>query len=180
MRYTEGNSFRINTMHRRHDLMELKTVKLEIPEGANIILGQSHFIKTVEDLYEVMVTAAPSAKFGIAFCEASGHCLIRVAGNDGQLIDIVQRNAAAVGAGHSFIIVVTGAFPIQFLNAVKSCQEVCTIYCATANPVEVVIAQTDQGNGIMGVIDGARPQGVEDDDGRRWRKKLLRDIGYKL
>ncbi len=160
--------------------MEIKTVRIEIPEGADIIFGQSHFIKTVEDLYEVMVTGVPEAKFGLAFCEASGHCLIRSAGNDPDLIKVAQKNAYEVAAGHTFIIVVKGAFPINVLNAIKMCQEVCTIYCATANPVEAIIAQTDQGRGILGVIDGMSPQGVEDEGGVAWRKKLLRDIGYKL
>lgn len=160
--------------------MEIKTVKLEIPEGSNVILGQSHFIKTVEDLYEVIVGGVPGAKFGIAFCEASGHCLIRSEGNDPAMITVAQKNAAEVAAGHTFLVVLKDAFPINVLNAIKMCQEVCTIYCATANPVEVVIAQTDQGRGILGVIDGASPKGIEDKEGIQWRKKLLRDFGYKL
>ncbi len=160
--------------------MEIKTVRLDIPEGANIILGQSHFIKTVEDLYEVMVTGVPEAQFGLAFCEASGHCLIRSAGSDPDLIKVAQKNASEVAAGHTFIVLVKGAFPINVLNAIKMCQEVCTIYCATANPVEVIIAQTDQGRGILGVIDGVPPKGIEDEEGIRWRKKLLRDFSYKL
>jgi adenosine/AMP kinase len=160
--------------------MEIKTVKLEIPEGSNVILGQSHFIKTVEDLYEVIVGGVPGAKFGIAFCEASGHCLIRSEGNDPAMISVAQKNAAEVSAGHTFLVVLKDAFPINVLNAIKMCQEVCTIYCATANPVEVIIAQTDQGRGILGVIDGASPKGIEDKEGVQWRKKLLRDFGYKL
>jgi hypothetical protein len=160
--------------------MEIKAVRLETPEGSNIIVGQSHFIKTVEDLYEVLVGGVPAAKFGIAFCEASGKCLIRSEGNDAALVKVAQQNASKVGAGHTFIIVLKDAFPINCLNAVKMCQEVCTIYCATANPVEVIIAETDQGRGIMGVIDGMPPQGIEDDAGVQWRKKLLRDFGYKL
>jgi len=160
--------------------MELKVVKLQIPEGANVILGQSHFIKTVEDLYEIMVTRVPEAKFGIAFCEASGHCLIRSEGNDPEMVEVARENASDLAAGHSFVIAVKHAYPIQFLNAVKGCQEVCTIYCATANPVEVIVAQTGQGRGIMGVIDGSTPAGTEDEDGVRWRKTLLRDFGYKL
>jgi adenosine/AMP kinase len=159
--------------------MEIMTVRLEIPEGANIILGQSHFIKTIEDLYEVMVTGVPEAKFGLSFCEASGHCLIRSEGNDPDLVKVAQHNASHLAAGHTFIIMVKGAFPINFLNAIKMCQEVCTIYCATANPVEVIVAQTDQGRGILGVIDGVSPKGIEDEEGIKWRKKLLRDFGYK-
>jgi len=160
--------------------MEIKAVRLDIPEGGNVILGQSHFIKTVEDLYEAIVGGVPGAKFGIAFCEASGHCLIRTEGNDADMIKVAQQNASKVAAGHSFVIVLKDAFPINVLNAIKMCQEVCTIYCATANPIEVIIAETDQGRGIMGVIDGAPPQGIEDDAGVQWRKKLLRDFGYKL
>lgn len=160
--------------------MEIKAVKLEVPEGSNIIVGQSHFIKTVEDLYEVLIGGVPAAKFGIAFCEASGECLIRSEGNDAAMIKVAQQNASKVAAGHTFIIVLKDAFPINVLNAIKMCQEVCTIYCATANAVEVIIAETDQGRGIMGVIDGASPQGIEDKTGVQWRKKLLRDFGYKL
>jgi adenosine/AMP kinase len=160
--------------------MEIKTVTLEVPEGGNIIVGQSHFIKTVEDLYEVLIGGVPAAKFGIAFCEASGKCLIRSEGNDAAMIKAAQENASTVAAGHTFFIVLKDAFPINVLNAVKMCQEVCTIYCATANAVEVIIAETDQGRGIMGVIDGASPQGIEDNAGVQWRKKLLRDFGYKL
>jgi len=160
--------------------MEIKTVKLEIPEGSNVILGQSHFIKTVEDLYEVITGGVPRAQFGIAFCEASGHCLIRSEGNDPDLITVAQKNVAEVAAGHIFLVVLKDAFPINVLNAIKMCQEVCTIYCATANPVEVVIAQTDQGRGVLGVIDGASPKGIEEKEGVQWRKKLLRDFGYKL
>ena len=160
--------------------MEIKTVRLEIPEGGNIILGQSHFIKTVEDLYEVIVGGVPGAQFGLAFCEASGHCLIRSEGNNPDLIAVAQKNASEVAAGHTFIVVLKDAFPINVLNAIKMCQEVCTIYCATTNPVEVIIAQTEQGRGILGVIDGASPKGIEDKEGVQWRKKLLRDFGYKL
>jgi adenosine/AMP kinase len=160
--------------------MKITTVRLEIPEGANIIFGQSHFIKTAEDLYEIMVGAVPAAKFGVAFSEASGHCLIRSEGNDTGLIATAQNNAAKVAAGHTFIIVLKDAFPINCLNAVKQCQEVCTVYCATANPVEVIIAETEQGRGVMGVIDGSSPKGVEDGAGIEWRRKLLRDFKYKL
>jgi uncharacterized protein len=160
--------------------MEIKTVSIEIPEGANIILGQSHFIKTVEDLYEVIAGGVPGAKFGLSFCEASGDCLIRSEGNDPDLVKVAQKNASEIGAGHTFIIVLKDAFPINVLNAIKMCQEVCSIYCATANPVEVIIAQTDQGRGILGVIDGTSPQGIEDNAGIQWRKQLLRDFNYKL
>ncbi len=159
--------------------MELKTVKLEFPEGCNVILGQSHFIKTVEDLYEIMAEGAPGVKFGIAFCEASGHRLIRSDGNDEEMLEVARKNAEAIGAGHTFIIVMKDAYPINFLNAVKMCSEVCTIYCATANPLEVIIAETEQGRGILGVIDGQTPLGKEDEEGVRWRKDLLRKLGYK-
>jgi len=159
--------------------MELKTVKLEFPEGCNVILGQSHFIKTVEDLYEVMAEGAPGVRFGIAFCEASGHRLIRSDGNDEEMLEVARKNAEAIGAGHTFIIVMRDAYPINFLNAVKMCSEVCTIHCATANPLEVIIAETEQGRGILGVIDGQTPLGKEDEEGVRWRKDLLRKLGYK-
>jgi len=159
--------------------MELKTVKLEFPEGCNVILGQSHFIKTVEDLYEIMAEGAPGVKFGIAFCEASGHRLIRSDGNNEEMLEVARKNAEAIGAGHTFIIVMKDAYPINFLNAVKMCSEVCTIYCATANPLEVIIAETEQGRGILGVIDGQTPLGKEDEEGVRWRKDLLRKLGYK-
>jgi len=160
--------------------MELKSVKLEFPEGANIILGQTHFIKTVEDLYEVMVNALPRSRFGIAFCEASGACLIRVEGNDEALKKIAQQNAQAIGAGHTFVLVLLDAYPINVLNAIKNCPEVCSIFCATANPVEVIVAETAQGRGILGVIDGFAPKGVEGPADVQWRKELLRKIGYKI
>ncbi len=160
--------------------MELKSVAMEIPPGGNLILGHSHFIKTVEDLYEIMVGSSGTVKFGLAFCEASGPCLIRVAGNDGELEAVATKNAQAVGAGHSFVIVLKEAFPINFLNAIKQCQEVCTIYCATANPVEVIVAETAQGRGILGVVDGFSPKGVEAREDVQKRKDFLRQIGYKL
>jgi len=160
--------------------MEFKVVKIEgIPEGANVILGQAHFIKSVEDIYEAIVNANPSIKFGLGFCEASGECLIRVEGNDEKLKEIASQNAFKIGAGHSFLIVMTGGFPINILNALKNIPEVCSIYCATANPVEVIIAETSQGRGVMGVIDGSSPKGIEDEAGVKWRKELLRKIGYK-
>lgn len=159
--------------------MELKSVALDIPEGSNIILGQSHFIKTVEDLYEIMVGSSPQVKFGIAFCEASGPCLIRVIGNDPGLQEVATHNAEAVAAGHSFIIVLKEAFPINVLNAIKQCQEVCHIYCATANPVEVIVAETQQGRGILGVVDGFSPKGVEGEADIQSRHDILRRFGYK-
>jgi adenosine/AMP kinase len=161
--------------------MELKTVQIEKPEDINFILGQSHFIKTVEDLYEVLVSAVPGIKFGLAFCESSGVALVRWAGTDDDMIDLARRNALALSAGHSFIIFLgPGYFPINVLNAIKWVPEVCRIYCATANPVEVIIAETDMGRGIMGVIDGMASKGIEGDADIAWRKGLLRKIGYKL
>ncbi len=160
--------------------MEIKTVFMTIPEGTNIILGQTHFIKTAEDLYEALVTSAPQAKFGIAFTEASGPCLIRKEGNDAQLVDICVKNLQAIGAGHVFCVVLKDAFPINVLNRIKDCPEVCRIFCATANPVEVVVATTPQGSGVLGVIDGFAPKGVETPEDRDERKEFLRKIGYKL
>ncbi|MEA5551314.1 adenosine-specific kinase [Anabaena cylindrica UHCC 0172] len=160
--------------------MEFKTVTLEIPVGCNLILGQTHFIKTIEDLYEIMVGISSQVKFGIAFCEASGACLIRVAGNDHILQDIATINAKNIAAGHSFLIVFKDAYPINFLNAIKQCPEVCTIYCATANPVQVILAETSQGQGILGVIDGFSPKGIEGTKDIKSRQDLLRHIGYKL
>jgi adenosine/AMP kinase len=159
--------------------MELKTVRLAIPEGCNIILGQSHFVKTVEDLYEAMVTSIPSPKFGIAFCEASGPRKVRREGTDPDMIQAAEKNAKALSAGHSFIIVMKDCFPINALNAVKMCPEVCRIYCATANPTEVIIAETEQGRGILGVVDGEPPVGIETEDDVKQRKELLRNFGYK-
>ena len=159
--------------------MELKSVRLEIPENGNIILGHSHFIKTVEDLYEGIVSTVPQMKFGIAFNEASGACLTRVEGNDADLKDNAARNAQAVGAGHSFVISMRDGYPINILSRVREIPEVCTIYCATANPVEVIVGETDQGRGILGVIDGSSPKGVEGASDIEWRHGLLRKIGYK-
>jgi len=161
-------------------MMEIKTVVMEIPEGANIIIGQTHFIKTAEDLYEVMVNAVPGIKFGIAFCEASGPCLVRAEGNDSTLKEVAIRNAASIAAGHTFIILMKKAFPVNVLNSVKACPEVCSIYCATANPVQVIVAETELGRGIMGVIDGYCPKGVETEKDVQDRKHFLRKIGYKL
>ena len=161
--------------------LELKTVVIEKPESINFILGQSHFIKTVEDLHETLVTAVPGIKFGLAFCEASGEALVRWSGTDEAMIELAQENAQALSAGHSFIIFLgEGYFPINVLNAVKRVPEVVRIFCATANPVEVIIAETDQGRGILGVIDGVTTKGVEGEEGITWRKNLLRTIGYKL
>jgi adenosine/AMP kinase len=160
--------------------MELKVVKVDIPEDHNIILGQTHFIKTVEDLYEIMASTVPNAKFGIGFCEASGACLVRLEGNDEGLKKVAETMAMEISAGHTFVVVMKDAFPINVLNAIKMCQEVCSIYCATANPVEVVIAETEQGRGVMGVIDGFPPKEVEKEDGVAWRKDLLRKFKYKL
>ncbi len=160
--------------------MELKTVKIEKPEAINFILGQSHFIKTVEDVHEALVTAVPGIKFGLAFCEASGKCLVRWSGTDEAMIELARKNALAIGAGHSFIIFLgEGFYPINVLNAIKQVPEVARIFCATANPVEVIIAETEQGRGILGVVDGFSPQGVEDEEGIAWRKNFLRMIGYK-
>jgi len=160
--------------------MELKIERLEIPEGCNVIFGQTHFIKTVEDLYEIIVGAVPGAKFGIGFCEASGHCLVRGEGNDEALKEAATRNALKIGAGHTFIVLLKDAFPINVLNAVKMCQEVCNLFCATANPVEVILAQSEQGRGVLGIIDGSSPKGLEKEDGVAWRKDLLRRFKYKL
>ncbi len=160
--------------------MELRLVKIDIPEGANVILGQTHFIKTAEDLHEIIATTVPQAKFGVAFTEASGPCLIRKEGNDNDLINVCVKNLQDIGAGHVFCIILKNAFPINVLNAVKNCPEVCAIYCATANPVEVVVAESVQGRGILGVIDGFLPKGVETDSDRTDRKEFLRKIGYKL
>jgi adenosine/AMP kinase len=160
--------------------MDLHLVDLKLPTDSNLILGQSHFIKTVEDLYEVMVNSSAQIKFGIAFCEASGPCLIRSAGNDESLQSIAIEHAEQIAAGHSFVIVMQQGFPVNVLNAIKQCPEVCRIFCATANPVQVVIASSDQGRGILGVIDGASPQGVEDSSDVIERQQFLRRIGYKL
>ena len=160
--------------------MEIKTVKMEIPGEANIIIGQSHFIKTAEDLYEIVVNSVPQAKFGIAFCEASGPCLIRAEGNDEELKEIAIKNASTLASGHSFVLLLKNAFPINILNAIKQCPEVCSLYCATANPVEAIVAETEQGRGILGVIDGFKPKGIESASDIDKRKDFLRKIGYKL
>jgi adenosine/AMP kinase len=159
--------------------MQISSVRLEIPEGANLILGTSHFIKTVEDLYEALVNTVPQMKFGIAFNEASGPCLTRADGNDEHLTAVAVKNAIAVGAGHCFVIVMIDGYPINVLGRIKDVPEVCNIHCASANPVEVIVAQSEQGRGILGVIDGSSPAGVEDETGREWRHGFLRKIGYK-
>ena len=161
--------------------MELKAVRIEKPDDLNFILGQSHFIKTVEDMHEALVTAVPGIQFGLAFCEASGHTLVRASGNDDALVDLAKKNALALGAGHSIIVFLgAGFFPINVLRAIKNVPEVVNIFCATANPTEVIVAETEQGRGILGVIDGFKPEGVEDEAGVQWRKELLRKFGYKL
>ena len=161
--------------------MDLKTIRIEKPDDLNFILGQSHFIKTVEDIHEALVSAVPGIKFGLAFCEASGAALVRASGNDAALVELAKKNALALSAGHSFIAFLgAGFFPINVLSAIKNVPEVVNIYCATANPVEVVIAETEQGRGILGVIDGVKTKGVEDEAGVRWRKDLLRKFGYKF
>ncbi|NIP31166.1 MAG: hypothetical protein GTN99_03060 [Candidatus Dadabacteria bacterium] len=160
--------------------MELLSVKIEKPEEINFILGQSHFIKTVEDLHEALVNSVPGIKFGIAFCEASGPCLIRHSGTDPKLEELATTNALNISAGHCFLIFLEDAFPINVLNSIKNVAEVCSIYCATANPVEVIIAESDLGRGILGVIDGSKSRGIEDESDIEDRKSLLRKIGYKL
>jgi adenosine/AMP kinase len=160
-------------------MLELLSVRMQIPPDANIIIGQSHFIKTVEDLYEVIATTVPQAKFGLAFNESSGACLIRSEGNDSTLREAAIRNAQALAAGHVFVVVIQNAYPINVLNALRNVPEVCTIFCATANPVEVVLGRSEQGQGILGVIDGSSPKGVEGESDVAWRHDLLRKIGYK-
>ncbi len=159
--------------------MELKTVKIDMPEGANVIIGQTHFIKTTEDLYEAIVGSVPQAKFGLAFCEASGPCLVRVEGNDEKLKKLASENAMKIGAGHTFIVYLENAYPINVLNKIKDIHEVCSIFCATANPVDVVVAENDRGRGVLGVIDGEKPKGIEGTKDAEDRKAFLRKIGYK-
>ena len=159
--------------------MEIIIEELKFPSDANIILGQSHFIKSVEDLYEIMVNSVPGIKFGLAFCEASGPCLIRKEGTDNELMECAIENMYRLGTGHSFLIVMQNAFPINVLNAIKNCPEVVNIFCATANPVQVILAKTEQGNGILGVIDGNSPKGIELDTDITHRKRFLRNLGYK-
>jgi len=161
--------------------MEIKTVKIEKPEATNFILGQSHFIKTVEDVHEALVSGVPGIKFGLAFCEASGDCLVRWSGTDDDMIELAKENALAIGAGHSFILFLgEGFYPINVLNTIKMIPEVARVFCATANPTEVLVAETEQGRGILGVVDGFSPKGIEEEAGITWRKNLLRMIGYKF
>ncbi len=160
-------------------MIDLLTVSMEIPDEANIIIGQSHFIKTVEDIYEAIVSTAPHAKFGLAFNESSGACLIRSDGNDAALRDAAIRNAQALAAGHVFVLIMRNAYPINLLNTIRNVPEICSIFCATANPVEVVLAKGGQGQGVLGVIDGSSPKGVEGEADVAWRHDLLRKIGYK-
>jgi hypothetical protein len=160
-------------------MLELKAVRMEFPADANVIVGQAHFIKTVEDLYEAVVTTAPQAKFGLAFNESSGACLIRADGNDKALQDCAIRNAQALAAGHAFVLVIQNAYPINLMKAIREVPEVCTIFCATANPVEIILARTEHGQGVLGVVDGSSPKGVEGDKDAEWRHDLLRKIGYK-
>lgn len=160
--------------------MNLTTVKIEKPITINFILGQTHFIKTVEDMHEALVSAVPGIKFGLAFCEASGKCLVRWSGTDADMIELAQKNSMAIAAGHSFILFLgDGFFPINVLNGIKMIPEVCHVFCATANPTEVIVAETDQGRGILGVVDGQKPLGIEEEEDIAWRKGFLRQIGYK-
>jgi uncharacterized protein len=161
--------------------MEITTVRIDKPEDINFILGQSHFIKTVEDIFEALVTSVPGIKFGLAFSEASGKCLVRWAGTDQAMIELAKKNAMAISAGHTFILFLgEGFYPVNVLNAVKTVPEVCHIFCASANPTEVIVAQTDLGRGILGVVDGSSPKGIEADEDIAWRKGFLRMIGYKM
>lgn len=161
-------------------MLDLKAVKIKKPDEVNLILGQSHFIKTVEDLYEVLVSNVPNIKFGLAFVESSGACKVRSEGNDPALKKLAQDNALEIGAGHSFLVLMRNAYPINVLNAIKNIPEVCTIYCASANPVEVIVAETKMGRGILGVIDGLKLKGIESTEDITWRHEFLRKIGYKL
>ena len=161
------------------ETLELKSVRIEMPENANVIIGQTHFIKTTEDLYEAIIGTVPQARFGLAFCEASGPCLVRVEGNDERLKRIATENAMKIGAGHVFVVYLENAYPINVLNRIKDLQEICSIFCATANPVEVIVAEDDLGRGVLGVIDGEKPKGVESAKDAEERKAFLRKIGYK-
>lgn len=160
--------------------MDIKIVNIEIPEESNVIIGQSHFMKTVEDLYEALINSVPNILFGLAFCESSGPCLIRYVGNDSTLEKNASENALKISAGHSFIILLKNAYPINVLNAIKNVPEVCNIYCATANPVQVILVETDLGRSILGVVDGQKSKGIEKEEDIKERKKFLRKIGYKL
>jgi len=159
--------------------MEIKLVDIETPKECNTILGMAHFIKTVEDVYEAMVSSVPGVKFGLAFCESSGECLVRVEGTDGELKEAVAESMLKLGCGHSFLVFLRDAYPINVLNALKSVPEVCTIYAATANPLKVIVAETEEGRGVLGVVDGSKPKGIEDEQGVEWRRSILRKFGYK-
>jgi len=161
-------------------MLEFKTVKIEVPEGCNVILGMAHFIKTVEDLYEALVNSVPDIKFGIGFCESSGPCLVRHEGNDEELRQMAAKKAYEIACGHSFIVFLKNAYPLNVLGKIKNVPEVCTIYAATSNPLEVVIAETEQGRGIIGVVDGLKSKGIETEEDIKARKEFLRKIGYKL
>jgi adenosine/AMP kinase len=160
--------------------VELTAVPIDKPEGQNVIVGQAHFVKTVEDLHEALIGAGPEFRFGVAFCEASGPCLIRRSGNDDELVELAVRNAEAIGAGHAFVVFILGGFPVNVLNAIKQVPEVCGVFCATANPVEIIVAETDLGRAVLGVVDGLPPSGVETASDEADRKQLLRTLGYKL
>ena len=160
--------------------MELKTIQINIPEGLNIIIGQSHFVKTAEDMYEILIGSSPSLKFGVAFSEASMHCLVRYEGNDEELMKLAYETSFSLSCGHTFVIFLKDGFPINVLNAIKTCQEVCHVICATANPLQVIVAETEQGRGIMGVIDGSKPKGIEAEEDKKARRELLRKFRYKL
>lgn len=160
--------------------MDIHVIRIEKPENMNVIIGQAHFIKTVDDLHEAIVSTAPHLKFGVGFCESSGPALVRYSGNDSRLIDVAKRNALAIGAGHAFLIFMEGGFPINILNTVKAVPEVCRIFCASANPIEVIVAETEQGRGILGVIDGIQTQGIESEGEIAVRRAFLKQIGYKF
>jgi adenosine/AMP kinase len=179
---SEGVHWKAATFRGRKEMaMQLTTIRIDKPDATNFILGQSHFIKSVEDIHETLVGAVPGIKFGLAFCEASGKCLVRSSGTDPAMVELAQKNAMALAAGHCFIVFLgEGYYPVNVLNAIKMVPEVCRIFCATANPVEAVVAETDQGRGLLGVIDGFSPKGIEGEDDVMWRKNLLRQIGYKL
>jgi len=159
--------------------MQIESVKIEFPEDANVVIGQSHFIKTVEDIYEAIVGAVPQARFGLAFCEASGPCLVRVEGNDDDLKELAAENAVRIGAGHTFVVIMRDCYPINVLPRIRDVQEVCTIFCATANPLDVLVVDNGRGRGVVGVIDGEKPKGVESEKDVADRKELLRKFGYK-
>lgn len=160
--------------------MEIKTIPIDVPDGLNIIIGQSHFVKTAEDLYEILVGSSSGLKFGVAFSEASGPCLTRCEGNDEALVKLAGETSFSLGCGHTFVVFLKDGFPINVLNAIKACQEVCHIVCATANPLEIIVAESVQGGGILGVIDGSRPKDIEKEEDKKARKELLRKFGYKL